>query len=464
MCIYAAYLTSPGLRLRPRRLQKFEIVVFGITQSRSAESARLPPLLSSSLSVQVPLVLDTLLNMAEHNLRSQMQVTSLAEDQPRVIGGPLDQAQVRSLLRHRLLPLLPYSITVVRRIQYESRHPSPTSQIYLARASNNISSDNVEDAIKDTNSWLAKASENHDLSTPFIVAYVDLHPAGQTQVWLFASWEIPANHAPPFDSPDPLPPQSPVVHAPDQAETDPARVLLIRSLLDHINTYLVPRRPTSPPEDWIWLRDNKKYLSQPYSTSKVLFGSTHCLHVPFFLTGNTRRDLGLYWKLIFPPSASSLSIPSDVPQGYNVSVLRDHELQTVLDRSPIPRTLTTLRAQTNVGIYETATGDCVAWGFLGKDGSVSSLHVEEPHRGKGLATLLTAELLKIQVPQFGGSSHGDGGVDADGQWWGHVDVEQENVASRKVMQKLGAKPWWGVQWIEIDVGIVAKQMQQEDTQ
>jgi hypothetical protein len=191
--------------------------------------------------------------------------------------------------------------------------------------------------------------------------------------------------------------------------------------------------------------------------------------------------------------------------------MHDHDLQTVLDRTPIPRTLGTLRQLVSVGLFHeesecgnTSTSSSsrtapVGWGFLGKDASLSSLHTEVEHRGKGLAVALGAELLRLQQEQQqqqqqqcvaavdsqreenGAGVVGGGGGATEEEtenndnndnnddarmakttpsakststsmsWWGHADVSQDNIASQRVMEKLGGRPAWKVMWTEMDM-------------
>ncbi|ETN43591.1 uncharacterized protein HMPREF1541_02750 [Cyphellophora europaea CBS 101466] len=420
--------------------------------------------------------------MAPGELASHTLITYPTETfSSTVISVPLTEPQIHLLVKNKLIPLLPYPLVVVRRIQWELRHPSPAAQVYLALYA--LTSFDVTPTTSRTElqsqltSWLSEPATSPPPPTaPFLVSYLNLLPAGQTQSWVFSTSEIPPSHAPPFASfanalevltgdtvplvaSYPPPPSDPITYPPTQPATAP--IPLLRHLFTHILTHLIPQRPAEPPADWLWLRDNKKYLSQPYSTRKVLFGSIHSSLIPWFsLPSTTRRD-GQYVKLLMPPGAwdpaanASRVAPrvdfSGAPFGYELGTLVDAELQTVLDRSPIPRTLGTLREMPNVGLY-TSTGprECVGWGFLSKDGSLSSLHVEEAHRKKGLATCLGRELLALQAQHFSVK----GVEDAYGAWWGMADVEENNVSSRRVMEKLGAEVWWGIQWVEIDVGIV----------
>jgi RimJ/RimL family protein N-acetyltransferase len=168
----------------------------------------------------------------------------------------------------------------------------------------------------------------------------------------------------------------------------------------------------------------------------------------------------MYRKFLFPPSTSDELADQEskqqVHKDYILGALRDEELQAVLDASPIPRTFNTLKGMVSVGAYrsdDTSKHSCFAWGFLSKDGSISSLFVEESHRGQGLAVLIARELLRQQASTYGGATTRFGG-----KWWGHADVDERNEPSRRVMEKLGGKIWWGIQWVEIDVPIILEEL------
>jgi len=148
-----------------------------------------------------------------------------------------------------------------------------------------------------------------------------------------------------------------------------------------------------------------------------------------------------------------------------------------LDGTPIPRLLGYLKEVVNAGVYynggeenSAGKGELVAYAFLGKDGSLGSLEVKIPHRGKGLAGSLSRELFRRQAETFSYSSHQ---VDAaapgvehranEGQllgreeregWFSHADVGVENTGSKRVMEKLGGKIMWRVCWVEVDLDVV----------
>ena len=177
-------------------------------------------------------------------------------------------------------------------------------------------------------------------------------------------------------------------------------------------------------------------------------------------------------------------------EGYEFGTLDESELQTTLDRSPIPRTLSYLKEVTNAGVYYDpdrtdrgagtvkdigegkAKGELVAYAFLGKDGSLGGLDVAPAHKGKRIAGALTKELFRRQADTFSLKAQGDsdktasepsmagkddeqrlGREDKEG-WFYHADVGEDNNASRRVMEKLGGKVMWRVCWVEVDLDVV----------
>lgn len=165
-----------------------------------------------------------------------------------------------------------------------------------------------------------------------------------------------------------------------------------------------------------------------------------------------------------------------LPSDYRIGDLDTSHFQLALDRTPIPRTLTMLGQFVSAGIfYRDDEPNPVAWGFLAKDASISSLHTEDQHRGRGLAGHVARELLRRAVVKDEqrsnrerrrdrGRGRGDGsatGSDEDTRhnnnrvdhiyYYGHADVSESNVGSRSVMEKLGGVPTWKVAWTEINL-------------
>ncbi|EXJ54577.1 hypothetical protein A1O7_09918 [Cladophialophora yegresii CBS 114405] len=411
----------------------------------------------------------------------------------------LNEHQITLLVR-KLECHLPCSIPLLRRIQSHLQREcaSTTARIFVAavRGDHNASASTRSDPEPpehehehehehervhqwdlDLGAWLnlepQSQSPDTDTPDPWIAAHIDLVNAGQTQVWVFGSWEAASstsgNEAASSSSTD--------------TDTDPhphPHALLHKGLLNALFTYisrhLIPLLPTNPPEEWLSLAATGKYLSRPYSRDKVLFGAVSDKLWHLFPEGaRTRTDAG-YWKYLFrrDTSSSPTSSTAPLPPGYRFGAMQDAHLQLVLDRTPIPRTLGTLRQLVSIGVFHEEGTVPVGWGFLGKDASLSSLHTEVEHRGRGLAVSLGAELWRRQQEQLqsgqGGKAdraeRGGGAVDEVAQeanktststpppWWGHADVSQHNGASRRVMEKLGGRPAWMVMWTEMDMRVL----------
>lgn len=94
-------------------------------------------------------------------------------------------------------------------------------------------------------------------------------------------------------------------------------------------------------------------------------------------------------------------------------------------------------------------GEMVAWGFLGVDGSLTSLYVEEGYRGLGLAKAVTGRLLREKTV-------GGGWFEGVRDGFGHAIVAGENGASLGVCGRLGARFGWDVYWVRVDLGRVGQ--------
>ncbi|KAK1246198.1 hypothetical protein MKX07_005267 [Trichoderma sp. CBMAI-0711] len=106
----------------------------------------------------------------------------------------------------------------------------------------------------------------------------------------------------------------------------------------------------------------------------------------------------------------------------------------VVSRTDIPRTAEMLVNLPNLMIKRD-DGTPIAWALLGTDGSLVSVHCEEPYRRRGLAKKLATKLLLEKSPQFGD----------DG--WLCADVSPSNESSRAMCKSLNGKPNWLVSWI-----------------
>ncbi|KAK3988108.1 hypothetical protein QBC44DRAFT_343532 [Cladorrhinum sp. PSN332] len=89
-------------------------------------------------------------------------------------------------------------------------------------------------------------------------------------------------------------------------------------------------------------------------------------------------------------------------------------------------------------------GTPVAWGFMGYDGTLMTLHVEEPYRRLGLAKAVACKVMRDHL-----SKYGDDG-------WGAADVFVENDKSQALCKSIGGVMRWKLSWALIDLSSVGE--------
>ncbi|KAK5944102.1 hypothetical protein PMZ80_003383 [Knufia obscura] len=338
----------------------------------------------------------------------------------------------REFTKQFLRPCLPCSLPLLRRCQFHLKQQplTPDAEICLVTCS---AGSNMQDA---------EASNHEAVNTsndPWLAAHIDLSNSGQTQIWTFASWEPEFSQHPNPAAAVQASPQYPVYQT------------LFQALFQHLRKNHISKIGDSPPEQWQRLKAEGKIVSEPFSKSKVLFGTiAECLW-PFLQRDRISREDRPYLKYIV--SSEAQHEPIQAPPTLHFAKMEEQHLQTMIDRTNIPRTLETLRQLPSIGLFDEDNRP-VAWGLLGKDASLSSLHTEPEYRRRGLAERVARRLLTEQRQFY---------VDADsanlsyedrsgGIVYAHADVSDSNLASRKVMEKIGGEVMWRVAWIEIDLG------------
>ena len=309
----------------------------------------------------------------------------------------------------------------------------------------------------DIDEWLGSGPQLITTRDAWLAAYVDLSDPGQTQVWVFANWEVAMNMQP--DTKDKLPGLE-------------IRNALLNRLVAYIKADHIPYlNPSTPPESWQILQRTGKIISLPYRRSKVLFGTAHeqaviaLMKQGVLADGIAREDLS-YLKYIFERSKDLKIVEDKIvilksradgrEHNFELRSLSKDHLQVVMDRTIIPRTMETLASLENIGLFrhrfggDEGAGDemPVAWGFLGKDASVTSLHTEDNWRGQGVALILAEELIRKSANAFCNGKADDKHREII---YGHADVSEKNIGSRRVMEKLHGQIMWKVTWIEVDL-------------
>ncbi|KAL4791546.1 hypothetical protein BDV19DRAFT_370362 [Aspergillus venezuelensis] len=345
---------------------------------------------------------------------------------------------------------LPNSGPLLRRIQYEARHPTTTAQVLASFPDGEGLSTSVETG----KTWLT--------------AFVDVFCGLETQVYVFSCLETKAK--------DTVTAQ----------ESDIAKGQLLdlftyirRNLtpeyLEYLSSQLAPSVPVEEEEGVA------KIPAHP--TTSVLLGSANEIVVGLLveLDAETKKkefyihrgQHHFYAKYCFPSSAFE-NITSNASDGFSweeagytfidsngVAGIQEQHIPLVKKRTNIPRSKETLLAMGGVALYHrpislpnpNSAGEeemPIAWAFLGFDGSLCTLHVEAEHRGKGLGGVVGKEVMKRGGNVFG-SLASEGGYEGEVQDWFFADVSIENTASRRVMEKMGGEARWNVAWVVVEV-------------
>jgi hypothetical protein len=421
-----------------------------------------------------------------------------------------------------LVTQLPYSTSLLRRIQHGITYSSATAKILATFPPNSTP----------------------DPKIPWLAARVDLSLGRETQMHIYSSLEAEHTSIVPIDAVSvshaqintlaaTLDPNSIVYSlSASQPVLDLARAQLL-ALLSHVKTHFLPsylsslsRDPSSatPADgDGHVDRDNAKSrvasetsgnannnndvpLIPAHDPHAFLIGSLHTgLFALLRRSGKYTADDSLpgirvhrfdnppYHKYFFrrsefapAESGCGSGTPADadhdhdlfadlsLPPGYRfrdrqgrVGVLDVH-LDLVQSRTHIPRSRRQLSSLPGMALYYDdncrdndicdTSGDemPIAWGFLGVDGALATLHVEPEHRGKGLAILLSKAVMRRGMAAdgiFGAGSIQSGETSAQekvGEWT-HTDVAGYNQASRRVMEKIGGKVLTTVTWTVIEL-------------
>lgn len=74
-------------------------------------------------------------------------------------------------------------------------------------------------------------------------------------------------------------------------------------------------------------------------------------------------------------------------------VVRREDCALIASRTNIPKVADTLMSEPSVVVRHAETLVAVAWGFMGIAGTLSTLHVEEPYRGRGMAKAVAVKVL-----------------------------------------------------------------------
>ncbi|MCJ1374742.1 hypothetical protein MMC20_005974 [Loxospora ochrophaea] len=336
-------------------------------------------------------------------------------------------------LAPHLIPLLPSTIPLLRRLQ----HPLQTPHARVLA----------------TFSPTATSPPSY----PFAAAYLDWSRAPDCHCWIYSTLELGTTSTTTQDvsraqivallqriSNLPFPSLSAHI---DQSPSSP-KLLKVGSLHSSILSLLLsfPTQNISPPPAPILPGSGQKIISRTEpSVSQHVQGAIAAHTIPY-----TKYIIAPPRPL--PPSTTASTTGPTLPPSLHFSTVFPAEYPLVISRTAVPRTERTLSPLRSVAVREKSSleqspnssassqGKLTAWGFEGLDGSVTSLHVEEKWRGQGLGKAVAWRVLETMRE---GEDEGCG--------WGHADVAGDNVASRAVVESVGGTVGWECYWCWVDL-------------
>jgi FR47-like protein len=259
----------------------------------------------------------------------------------------------------------------------------------------------------------------------FSIAFVDRSSRPETECWIFTSAETP-NRCP-------------------GATCVACRANLL-ALLSAISRMDVPPSVHAA----VPAQAASIYVAHQGNRDLLLVGSAHSITAEA-MSALAIVHLGLpglaspCTKYLFrEPKLAAAARSVSLPEGLQWGQLARRDFALVRSRTVIPRQDATLASLESMAVFPLAgepgaRPDPIAWVFRGLDGSLTSLHVEEQWRGKKLAKLLAAKMLK--------GSLGEEGI-------AHADVAEENDASHGVCKSIGGESFSTVYWLRIDLAKV----------
>ncbi|KAF5023621.1 hypothetical protein F66182_4323 [Fusarium sp. NRRL 66182] len=280
--------------------------------------------------------------------------------------------ELLALLNHQL----PYSLPLLRRLQFTKLEGGlrKTAKIYF-----------VSDS---------EFKQSRDSPKRFTAAYVDIGGGPDTQAWIYSTLEHPS-----------------------QADQGTA---VYETQLNALVSEIV--------------KAVKEYGYELAYPGAILVGTLHdSVRTVLHKTGRlVSRETGAYDKWLFKYQ----DLPGDevaLPEGMHWGTATEDDCRVVISRTDIPRTVEVLIRMPSL-VIKLDDETPVSWAFLGFDGSLVSLHCEEPYRRRGLAKTLAAKLFRDKSRAF-----------ADDGWCS-ADVAPDNEGSRGMCKRLNGKPYWGISW------------------
>ncbi|KAK5628079.1 hypothetical protein RRF57_003794 [Xylaria bambusicola] len=299
-----------------------------------------------------------------------------------------------------------------------------------------------EDAKKDNRGLRVDGCRNGKVP-PFAAAYLDFSRGPETELWIYSSMEGRLNGTPSAQNETNIrgKGRQGMSHEGDddrelgrEREEVACAVALLREVKCQQDLYFVPGTT----------RANEREFPT------VLVGNLNEVLRTRLVAPDVGIDLvstGLYDKWIFEiDKLPDIGLTDDFGAGegrrWVWDVVRREDIAFTISRTKIPRKEYMMGRQL-LGLFSVRT-TFSKWGwkinaeYLGPDSSLSSLHCEEPYRGRGIAKAVAVKLLRDHLGDYGA-------------YIGWADVAPDNVQSQGVCRSLNGKPLWQISWSRLNL-------------
>ncbi|KAI1132098.1 hypothetical protein F5Y10DRAFT_17175 [Nemania abortiva] len=318
------------------------------------------------------------------------------------------EALVEVLKSHLL-----HSLPLIRRLRF-TRFPGGITEHTRILWSSRVSLENYLAAIKgiDGDDGLQRSRE---AIVPFAAGYLDFSRGPETELWIYSSME----HRVGEEGRGEVEGSTGEAHAQEEVA---CAVALLREVKRQQDLYFVPGSPQAVARE----------------SPAILVGNLNeVLRERLVEVNMAIVSTGLYDKWIFKadelPDVALPDAPGGDGRRWVWDRVRREDIPLTISRTQIPRKERTMKLLPSTALY-LDDGTSVAWAFLGPDSSLSSLHCEEPYRGRGIAKAVAVRVLRDHLKDYGDDAYG----------W--ADVAPENTQSQGVCRSLNGHPKWQISW------------------
>ncbi|KAI0432937.1 hypothetical protein F5Y09DRAFT_113528 [Xylaria sp. FL1042] len=340
------------------------------------------------------------------------------------------EALIELLARSHPLLALP----LIRRLQFAARFPGAITEHARILWCSGVALEEhpLLAASKRDNVQGVKEEGGEEEEVPFAAAYLDFSRGPETELWIYSSMERRLYETPVSD--DGLGEGKGEKGSSNvEREEVVCAVALLREVKRQQDLYFVP--------------GSAQAAEREFPT--ILVGNLNEVLRKRLVAPDVRMAIvstGLYDKWIFEiGKLPEVGLPEVLGGGggegrrWSWDIVRKEDIGFTISRTKIPRRERTMRLLPSTALY-LDDGMPIAWAFLGPDSSLSSLHCEEPYRGRGIAKAVAVRVLRDHLKDYGGDGY-----------YGWADVAPDNLQSQGVCRSLNGQPRWQISWSRMNL-------------